>query len=106
MPIEQLAIGSLLSCPIAQLQRRELGFVDNSVRYTSVKPFPAAPVRQLVTEVHERRCGIYRADFRATIDPCNRIAENRVEQSGVGVSVLANHVARQILEKGDLVLAG
>src|SRR4051812_4859949 len=102
MTIKQLAIDSLLSRPVAQLQRGELGFVDDSFRNTSVQSFPAAPVHQLITQVHERRCGIHSADFRATVNPYNRVAENRVEQTRVGLPVLADHVPREILEKGKL----
>src|SRR5213082_51400 len=98
--VEQFGVNPLFSRPSAQLDCRQAGLVHRALH-----AFFVTPLRQFLTEIVERGNWIGVSDGAPLVGPTDCFAKQVVHQRVIRARTVTDHVAREIFEKRDLLLA-
>src|ERR1700722_1415007 len=96
--VEQAAIDAFFS-PRSQFDRRKLRFVDRALHL-----FLVLPLGEFVPEVREGRYRIGVAKSHPFVGPRNRLADDVIDERGIGARRAAEHVPSERPEERALLL--
>src|SRR5450432_2462846 len=99
--VEQPRVNTPLTSPFAKFKSGQLCLFDGPLDSIFI-----TPLLEFLSQIIECRGRVAMPDRAALISAADRLTEQVVKQGGVRIRTVPDHVAGQVLEEGDLVLAG